>query len=90
MAGGINQVRATEIAWREVHDQVIVLDLCESSYLELNKSASTLWKALAAGATDQELASLLVDRYGVEAERAAEDVAHFITMLRESSLLEPS
>ena len=41
--------------WREVGEEVVVLDVETATYLSLNGSGGALWKRLDAGATPDEL-----------------------------------
>jgi len=83
------RLRVTDLTWREVDQQVVVLDLRASTFLELNRTGSLLWNALAEEAvTARDLAQLLVGRYGITAEQADADVAAFVVALEESKLLE--
>jgi hypothetical protein len=49
-----------------------------------------LWDALSRGATRDGLADALVDRFGIERDRALEDVDRFLDELRNEGLLEES
>jgi Coenzyme PQQ synthesis protein D (PqqD) len=78
---------ATE--WREVADQVLVLDLEASDYLVINRTGAAVWPALVAGTTREELIELLTSTFDVDAESAAANLDEFLSTLRERSLLEP-
>lgn len=43
--------------WREVGDEIVILDVPTATYLTLNSSAVTLWKQLEGGASPAELAA---------------------------------
>lgn len=75
------------IVWREVDDQVIVLDKRNSSYLAINDSGALLWKRIAAGATRTELAAALQADYGLDPPTAVADVDRFVSKMREHGLL---
>ena len=74
--------------WREVDGQVIALDSRHSKYLATNATGTVLWRALAAGSSEDELALLLVDTYAIEPERARLDVSRFLAGLGENGMLE--
>lgn len=76
-----------DLAWREVGDELVVLEVATTMYLTLNGSAKALWELLVDGATTSELSAALQERYGIDAERADSDVAQFLAVLRERSLL---
>lgn len=74
--------------WREVDDEVIILDVRNSTFLTLNGSGRLLWLALEDGAELSDLVALLVDSFGIETSRAVKDVEAFLTSLDERQLLE--
>ena len=73
--------------WRDVGEEVVVLDVETATYLSLNGSGGVLWKRLDAGATPKELVAELVSTYGVPEPRASKDVEDFLHALRDRSLL---
>jgi hypothetical protein len=73
--------------WREVGDEVVVLDVQTATYLSINGSGGTLWKKLDSGATPVELVAELVSGYAISEARAAHDVGDFLHALKERSLL---
>jgi hypothetical protein len=83
------RARKTDVTWRQVGDEVIVLDMSTWEYLGLNGTGAILWPALVEGATPEELRERLVDSYGIERERAAADVRAFLAALADVGLLEP-
>ena len=82
------RLRGDDLAWRTVDDEMIAIDVRDSTYLTANDSGALIWAALAAGTTGDELASKLVDAYGIDADTAAADVERFLTDLRERGLLD--
>jgi hypothetical protein len=82
------RLRNTDLAWREVDDEMIAIDVRASTYLTANDSGSLLWSALAAGTTKDELAGRLVEVFGIDAKTAAVDVETFLSDLRERGLLD--
>lgn len=77
-----------EIIWRPVDGRVVGLDLRTSRYFSLNATAATLWEELGRGAALDQLAEVLVTRYGIEPSTAERDVDAFLTELRGNDLLE--
>ena len=75
------------VSWREVDGEVIALRHVSSEYLSTNGTGTTVWKALAAGASRGELVELLVAEFGIEADRAAADVDAFVDALSSRGLL---
>lgn len=81
------ELRSRGLTWQTVDDEVVVLDLEGSVYLRLNGSGRILWERLAAGASADDLVDALVDRYGIDRERASSDVTSFVERLRTKGLL---
>lgn len=82
------KLRGEGLSWREVDDEIVGVDVRESTYVSANPSGKLLWKALAAGTTRQELVARLVETFEIDAERAGADVDAFVGQLREQGLLE--
>lgn len=83
----ILRLRPEALQWREIEGEVVAVDLETSSYLGANEAGAVLWRALATGATREELAALLVAEFEIDAEQAARDTDAFVDQLRESDLL---
>jgi Coenzyme PQQ synthesis protein D (PqqD) len=81
------RLRSNDLAWRMVDDEIVAVDLRTSTYLNTNGSGAVLWRALADGATDEELVALLVDEFGIDADRAHADVDRFVDAVRSRGLL---
>ena len=81
--------RGDDMSWREIDDEVIVLDLRSATYLRLNPSGAFLWRQLDAGTTETELSRLLADRFAVTVEAAHDDVVAFIDSCRKKDLIKP-
>lgn len=79
--------RSTDLEWRQIDDEVVLLDTRQGTYLALNSSAAQLWTALACGASREDLAGILVETYGIEKRQATEDAEEFISSLAERGLL---
>jgi hypothetical protein len=82
------KLRSDALEWREVEGEVIVLDLEGSVYMSLNGSGAVCWRALADGATREEIANRLTERFDVSRERAERDVEDFLQELGSHGLLE--
>jgi hypothetical protein len=81
-------VRIDRLGWREVGDEVIVLDLDSSKYLRLNQSGAIMWPHLVSGTTLEELISLLVETFDVPTDRARQDAGAFVAMCLERGIIE--
>ncbi len=78
---------ASRAIWREIGDEIVVLDAGSATYLSLNFSAVALWKQLDGGATPAELAAELVSVYDISPAEAENDVEGFLTALQDLALL---
>ncbi len=81
-------LRGDDLAWRTVDDELIAIDVRDSTYLSANNSGLLMWNALAAGTTREELTAGLVAEYGIDAETASQDVEAFLADLKERGLLD--
>lgn len=92
MTGGIRwRVKPPEqLVWREVADEVVILDLRTSVYWSLNGSAALLWPALVEGASSEELVGRLVQEYGINEDVASDDVRNFLASCQTQDLVERS
>ncbi|MGZ8783270.1 MAG: PqqD family protein [Gaiellaceae bacterium] len=81
-------LRGDDLAWRTVDEELIAIDVRESTYLTANGSGMLLWSALSEGASKEDLVAKLVAEYEIDAATAAADVEQFLTDLRERGLLD--
>ena len=58
--------------------------------ITLNEPGVTLWKALEAGGTIEDLAKALTDEYDVSMELALQDAAAFVQKLKEAGCMTES
>jgi hypothetical protein len=84
----ILRLRAADLEWREVDGEVVVLDLRDSTYFAVNKTAAAFWPALVEGATRDDLVASVTERYNVEEKTACADVDAFLSTARERGLLQ--
>ena len=82
------QLKVDDVVWREVGDELVVLELSTSTYLTLNGTAKYLWESLAGGTTIGALVQMLADRYPITAEQARTDAEAFLSALSERDLLD--
>ena len=89
MAGGARfRLRDNAISWRDVEQEVIVLDLESGDYFSFLGSARTIWLALSGGSSLDEAAALLVETYGIGHGDAASDVVEFVANLERRGFIE--
>ncbi|HUB74871.1 MAG TPA: PqqD family protein [Solirubrobacteraceae bacterium] len=77
-----------DVVWREIDGEIVLLDLDGSAYFSVSASGAALWPALVAGASTDELASVLSETFALERERAEHDVRAFLQALAGEGLLE--
>ena len=78
---------------REVADTYVVLPVGDAvmkfnGMLSLNETGVVLWRQLEQGAEMTDLVKALVERYGIEEEKAQRDVAAFLEALSPVDCLE--
>jgi hypothetical protein len=81
------RLREEEVAWCEVGGDIVALEARRSAYLTMNPAGALLWRALADGATRDDLVDALAGEYGLDATAAGRDVDGFIASLRDHDLL---
>jgi hypothetical protein len=64
-----------------VQGQILALDLRQSRYLLVNETGRALWGALLGGTTHAALVERLAETFGVERQRAIDDVNAFLREL---------
>ena len=82
------KLRADGVVWRQVGDELVLLDVESGRYLSVNQTGATLWPLLLEGCHAGRLVDELVARYGVPAAQAGEDTARFLASMRELGILE--
>jgi hypothetical protein len=83
------RLRDHDLVWRQVEDEIIILDLGASLYASLNDAGRVLWMRLVDGATLAELAAELQHAYELAPDVAARDAAAFLARLNDQGLLGP-
>ena len=84
------RLRADRLHWLEADDEVVALDEQALVYLNANPTGAVLWRALAQGATREELVRGLAAEFEVDEATAAVDVDRFLADLDARGLLERS
>ena len=81
------RLREDDLVWREVEDEVIILDMRASVYASVNEAGRVLWLKLAEGASLDELTGELVRQYELNEADATRDAEAFLQSLRDQDLL---
>ena len=80
--------RKSDLSWREVEGSVVILDLRNSAFLDLNASGSFLWLAMTQERRSAlDLAQILMSRFGLQEAQAMHDVTEFLARLSGFGLL---
>jgi hypothetical protein len=87
LAAGV-RLNPDTLEWRQVEGEIVALDLGAHEYVSVNRTGTAIWPSLAEGATRDELAGVLAERFGIGVEDAARDVDAFLAQLSERGLLE--
>ena len=82
------KLRADGIVWRQVGDELVLLELESGRYLSVNQTGATLWPLLLEGCPATRLVDELVQSYGIAPEQAREDADRFLASLRGMGMLE--
>lgn len=80
-------LRKDDLDWREIDDEIVVLDTRDAVYLSVQGSGALVWRLLAESTTKDSLIEALVEKYGVDSTRATADVDAFLGTLNDRGLL---
>jgi hypothetical protein len=81
------QLKVDDVVWREVGDELVVLELSTSTYLTLNGTARYLWERLTDATTIDGLIEMLVEHYQISADQARSDAESFLSALADRELI---
>jgi hypothetical protein len=75
------------VAWQQVGDEVVLLDISDGEYYNLNDVGARMWRALDESPDVAAAYALLCDLYEVDAETLRNDLGAFIGEFVEKGLL---
>jgi hypothetical protein len=75
------------VAWQQVGDEVVLLNVDSSEYHNLNDVGSRMWQVLEESADVATAYQVLCDTYEVSADRLRDELGIFIRELMEKGLL---
>lgn len=81
------RIRPAALAWTDVEDRIIALDIDASEYVELNPTAATILRALEGGASEEDLVTALEQEFEVDHQIACVGVGDFLQICRERGWL---
>ncbi|HET9059905.1 MAG TPA: PqqD family protein [Acidimicrobiales bacterium] len=84
------KLRPDELVWRQVGDEVVLLDTASSQYISVNRSGAVMWPLLARGCEYSALVEALVAQFDISHDKADLDAGAFVRSLEDLHLLEGS
>jgi predicted anti-sigma-YlaC factor YlaD len=88
MPDGRIRLREDRLEWRAVGEEIVALDIADSTYLAVGAVGAALWPLLAEGTTLDALVDAAVARFEVDEATARPDIEAFLDQLAERDLLE--
>ena len=76
-------------SWRDVNNELVVLNLQSGEYFTFNNVGRLIWLAVNDGKTVDEIMRSVVDQYATTEDKALTDVKAFIGNLLSEGLLIP-
>jgi hypothetical protein len=76
------------IHFRNLHGEIVLLDIRTNAYLGLNNTGAVIWEAIVDGGTATEAADRLVARFDITPKEARSDAEALINLLLTKGLLE--
>jgi hypothetical protein len=77
-----------DLVWRSAGEEIVALDGEPGRYVSTNAAGGLLWRALAEGASREELVRRLVAEFAIGVGQAEQDVDAYLAELEETGLLE--
>lgn len=74
--------------WRDVGDEIVILETTSSTYYSLNGTGAELWHMMLDGTTEADLRQRLIAAHGLESEQAVADVQAFLEQCGELLIVE--
>lgn len=81
------RLREGDLDWREIDDEIVVLDGRDAVYLAIHGSGTLVWRLLREPTTRDALVDAVVDAYEIDHEHAGDDIDTFLATLSERDLL---
>ena len=80
-------VDSNRVSYERLQEEVIIINVATGSYFSGSGTAADLWTLIAAGASLEEIASILAAAYKTEAARIRSDVESCIARLTETAVI---
>jgi hypothetical protein len=78
---------SSEISWRDVNGETIILNLKTGEYFTLNDTGKILWKGICENQKPSELVLSLANEYKMDNKEVERDVLDFISGLLQKEVL---
>ncbi len=76
-----------EIIYQDMHDEIIILNLKDDSYIGLDQTGANFWKIILDSPSVKEAYEQILNEYNVDACTLKEDLNSFIHELLEKKLI---
>ena len=76
-----------EFVWKEIGQQVVILQFESGAYWTLNETASVIWKSLLNGMSVDQIADTVASTFDIDAESARNDVLELVKNCEERKIL---
>ena len=75
------------VLFRELGDDLVLLDLQSSKYFNLNKTGAAIWQLLSEKKDQSSISRNLAEQFGVDEKQAQADVAELLGQLLRAGLI---
>jgi hypothetical protein len=82
-------VVSEDVVTQELEGEMVLLSLDRAEYFGLNATGTVVWNGLVSGRGLREIASVIVEQFTVDAERATADVLTLAQQLIDAGLASP-
>ena len=79
-----------ELTTQSVDDEVLILDLKNDKIHQLNPTARFIWSKCDGSNSENDLAKILIEKYNIDLDTAANDVSRVLKELQTLALIEPA
>jgi hypothetical protein len=81
------RAKPDEVAAKVIDGEAVLINLATGVYYSMRGSGAYVWSQLESGSSVARLSASLADRYGIDSERARQDVGHLVDELRAEGLI---
>ncbi|MGH7278844.1 MAG: PqqD family protein [Candidatus Rokuibacteriota bacterium] len=77
-----------DVVFRDLDAEMVLLDMRSGVYFSLDAVATRIWQLLQRHSMLEPVLDELIDEFDVPAERCADDLLGFVTLMRDKGLVE--